>query len=607
MSDREQFAATDDAQVSTAGSDQVSGRDQENGDALGVAMTSAGSLLEQSGALADSAASEAAEPTTAAWPDKAHGEDFTAESQETADAKGAPGPPSGPAPWLLGMLQTVSLLVAAVAGGYAVLLALGGRPALLWPLSPALFQPVALMLGGVLLLGVLGTLLTGLAASRARDRYQKSEAVIAGLAALDLAGRQNWTGDWLSSCPEVETFLTSVRYAYDRQQSKLARQIGLEGELFRLEKSIAQRTRQDLDARFDNPAAASLAETVCCLFDEGAQAQQKLEASERKLAAAGPDLCQTIQESAVWNNSALDRLNVQVAALVRQIPALEKVALTAQQADRQNATAETAKALDSLKQKLAQLPATENGETLDGLARSVKTLVDKGGKLAIHGASEVARLGAKGKSLLTLTEELQHLVTEFRAAATQMEAFAKNQQRTTKVVGEIRGQVAALASASGSDEHSSPNWQELSGLAQKTLAALRQGGSELSSLPSGFNDQSDRLSRLGQTCAELTGTPFVCDKSAAGPAVDLEVERFNPFASAGSDGSPALSAPAPSPLMSPAATGAATQPPLPQAGDRVYDLSEFDAVALDNQEVTAGAEVEERIYELAEFGAVALS
>jgi hypothetical protein len=56
-------------------------------------------------------------------------------------------------------------------------------------------------------------------------------------------------------------------------------------------------------------------------------------------------------------------------------------------------------------------------------------------------------------------------------------------------------------------------------------------------------------------------------------------------------------APAPTPIAS-------AEPDLPQQEERVYDLSEFGAVAVD--EDAAGAETVERIYDLAEFGAVGM-
>ena len=81
---------------------------------------------------------------------------------------------------------------------------------------------------------------------------------------------------------------------------------------------------------------------------------------------------------------------------------------------------------------------------------------------------------------------------------------------------------------------------------------------------------------------------------AAGPATPAE-------APAAPAPSPAIPAETPLGLRAVPAT-----PDLSDADDRVYDLAEFDAVALDG-EPEAAPEDEERVYDLSEFGAVALA
>lgn len=84
-----------------------------------------------------------------------------------------------------------------------------------------------------------------------------------------------------------------------------------------------------------------------------------------------------------------------------------------------------------------------------------------------------------------------------------------------------------------------------------------------------------------------------------------------PAAPAAPDAAPAVRAASPAATATPAEAppglrAVPAAPGLPEADDRVYDLAEFGAVALDG-EPEAASEDEERVYDLSEFGAVALA
>jgi hypothetical protein len=62
----------------------------------------------------------------------------------------------------------------------------------------------------------------------------------------------------------------------------------------------------------------------------------------------------------------------------------------------------------------------------------------------------------------------------------------------------------------------------------------------------------------------------------------------------------------PESAASPLQDAPADESPLHPGGERVYDLSEFDAISLREEEPVADDEAD-RIYDLSEFGAVALN
>lgn len=111
-------------------------------------------------------------------------------------------------------------------------------------------------------------------------------------------------------------------------------------------------------------------------------------------------------------------------------------------------------------------------------------------------------------------------------------------------------------------------------------------------------DESEREQPTRPAAFEPMGlTERRSQAPAAGPAM--------PAAAAGLPASPA--APPAIPAETPPGLRAApAAPDLSEADDRVYDLAEFGAVALDG-EPEAAPEDEERVYDLSEFGAVALA
>jgi hypothetical protein len=306
--------------------------------------------------------------------------------------------------------------------------------------------------------------------------------------------------------------------------------------------------------------------------------------------------------------------------------------------------------LAAVREEFSILPAADTSETIGSIAENIKDLVSKGGNLAIKAATGVAALGPQGQDLLGLTQELQSIVTEFRAAATRLEALFVNQEKAANVLGSMRQKLDGVKNTIKPDPQAQQAWQSMNSGLTDLAETLRGVASAFSEMSPEFNSQTENLNKLGRECAQLTGGRFdaaSCTESA--PVDGLAVERFEPFARAdvtpaspirsdspfvvpaeepgflaaepvrrrapGLEGAPPLMEPQVPPIAATLRPSAPPPPVPPQAPtedsllveheDRVYDLSEFDAVDLDKESTSDEAE-ENRIYDLAELGAVAL-
>jgi hypothetical protein len=183
------------------------------------------------------------------------------------------------------------------------------------------------------------------------------------------------------------------------------------------------------------------------------------------------------------------------------------------------------------------------------------------------------------------------------------------------------------------------------------LTNLKAVTQNLSEFPTQFDEQTNKLNGLGARSAELTGAsyescvPTGCEdidltvpEPTRGIEPEIRVEPFGPMSpeptsTTGATGvppgifQPAVDDSLTDPALQPETEESAPdqqavrtegssddampdsplpeQPILSSQEDRVYDLAEFDAVALEDDDAAVAAEAD-RIYDLEELGAVAL-
>jgi tetratricopeptide (TPR) repeat protein len=662
MSDREDFVAEgrdDGLTVQPLGEGESANVSTLDFAAGGLKNADSLSILDgEFGAGQESAPpdSEADETLTPGWQDDP-GQAPEAEDEMETDAAPVPSPPrrrGGFNPVGLGLLSFVSSLVAVLAAACAILTLTSGTildaPQFLRKDLIELQWPAA-MFAGALLLALLGAALVGHAVARGRRRYEVAEELLQKVGSLDPNDRDTWADPVLQEHPVLGRFLSELGQTTERKDIKLAGFIGLEGEVFRLEKSLAEGSRGDLAGRYDHQGVSRLADEILRLWDERQQVSREVTSLGGKLSDGGARLCNGLQEAANWNSAALDRLHVQLAALEKLAPSLKQLNQDVRHLARERQDIASLKGtLGAVREEFSILPAADSSETIGSIAENIKDLVSKGGSLAIKAATGVAALGPQGQELLGLTQELQSIVTEFRAASTRLEALFVNQEKAANVMASMRQKLDGVKNTIKPDPQAQQAWQSMnSGLADLT-ESLRGVAAAFGGLSPEFNTQTEHLNQLGRGCAALTGGRFApAASSESAPTDGLAVERFEPFARADmTPGSPTRAgspfvvpaeepgvpadvpvrrmAPglqAASPLLEPQVPPIAAtpkpSPPPPQAPrqaptkdsslveeeDRVYDLSEFDAVDLDQEPASADAE-EDRIYDLQELGAVAL-
>ncbi|MFH1842406.1 MAG: hypothetical protein ABIF77_04310 [bacterium] len=437
------------------------------------------------------------------------------------------GPASVPSRGSLVVIYLLSLLVSAVAAAYAVLVALQGQWQQLWPLDSGLYQDIGMVVGGVFVLGALGSVMLSRSAALARKRYRQAETVAERIAALDPANEQSWCETWEQSPPGVGAFLKAVSETMERQRSKLDRYLGLKGELFRLEKTITCGLRDEVEGPYDNPAVARLGEASAKLFDAAAAAGAEQAARQGHCQGTDAVVAEGLRQVHFWNQNTAELLVQQHQAMSHLIPELKRL----------------------------------RGE------------IRNGPQLA-------ERLGHATQYAQEISDRLAKLPEEF-----------EGQTERVRKLGDA--------------------WTELSGtdIAWKDPDVEPMTDLGIERFDPFVKQPADQEGPAGT--AELTGYhPDHLDPFASGTS-DLEsVTTFTGVVKSGYDSpfavneteSPAKVAT----LVSEQSAASMIEPALPETEERIYDLAEFDAVALD-EELLAGNSTEERIYELAEFGAVALN
>jgi hypothetical protein len=357
-----------------------------------------------------------------------------------------------------------------------------------------------------------------------RETVVHQEAVLDAVRNLDAENPDSWRDEQLQDDPDLAAVTSGLVGHLNLQQAKLSRYVGLEGELHRLEKAMAEESTADLAATWENPAAGSLADQASRLLAAREEAARQTRAAQEVAGDQGTDLVSGLREAQLWSGqtreqmgqhgAVLERLARQLARLGEQLP---------QDGGDQARRERLQQALAAVQQELAGVPARTAEEAPTASALGV--LVERASRLAFQIAMEVARLGAKGERLLPLTQDLEELTTELRAAADTGAADGPADDPRDRALEAIRGRIAELDPAAlgpAPDTEAAAAVDALTPDVQRTAGGLAQ-------LAQGCADQARRLEALLRLAGEVTGV----DPDAADPPADggLPVERFDPFAS----------------------------------------------------------------------------
>lgn len=551
-------------------------------------------------------------------------------------------------PWLPGALSAL-LVVCAAAGAFVA-----ARGGIRGPLDARGLVGLGLATGCALALAALAGWAVSTLAARYQREHQRHRALLTRLGTLDLDSDSGWQDASLRVESDLLRFLDAVRTRDRLQRSALARAAVLEGELTRLGKGLLDGERSAVTEVYEMPLVGRAASGAALLHEEIDRLRVAQAELEARLHEAGGQATAAAAEARRWQAQTAGRLGALQVALQRVGADTQRLA---------GAFAEKLSALEeigrrgvpSLADVRGALPADAAGAQAGQLtqtAHAIKDLVARGGSLAIQTALEVTRLGERGETLFPLTESLKSLVTEFQGIATRLEKAARDQETTGSALARAQAQMDEITAAAGRDIPEPEAWRRGATRAGELRTALVRVGADADALVQAFAEQGSRLEALAGALSELTGVP--CEEIAApapatggfeiesfgGPA--MGVEEITAAVRAPAPAAPAAAAPVehlfttiarPSPAPAPAAPARPLagsifapeeprfdvgEPPAPAApvapaetAERIYDLAEFGAVALDDAPAAAApapptpAE-DEHIYDLYELGAVAL-
>jgi hypothetical protein len=547
----------------------------------------------------------------------------------------------------MGILFTVSILVAGVGVGGAILLVQGVHPASLWQPQNLLqidqllnfadhpLNILYMVTMGIVFLALLGSYKMSKAAVEANARTREAENMLDRLTALSLDKQEEWQSQEFKEFPPAEAFVIRTLGAWRLQKARQKRLMGVEGELHRLEKALNTNSRSDLTGRFDHPAVGRLADEMIRYFDARDTAVRKLEDYESQELEFNTNFMDSLKDSREWNGATLDQLGVQCASLDDLAGQMDDLAKHVEKLSvDDSATQGLTDIIEGIRRDIARQSSGSLAD--DQMTTDLNDLVDRGSKLAFKIAMEVARLGPRGERLLPMSQSLEDLTTGFRQLTDRV-----NDQDTgpsgAQALKSVHKKLDTLAALITQDDQSP--WQDLVDEVQDFGPALE-----------GFNEQEDRLVRLGTSYAKVTGAEFdsnsiprkdssdapvatlniTGDRVPAGPTDEsLSPEPPSPFAT--SDGpilpqedfqqsdsdfrSPII------PEMEPADDGMedtleVSRPeskprfsltpepsgdmPLPEEEETVYDLEDFTASPVTDP----GSSEVEQTFDLSDFGAV---
>jgi len=439
----------------------------------------------------------------------------------------------------LGFMFGTAILVSALGLASAVALLTGVDPLSLWnPSGLTAFdqvinfqdhpQNLLYLVGvGILLLMVLGSAAVARSARSTNARLATAEDMLAKVTALRLENEDAWAPPAFKADPECASFVAETLGSWRMQQSRQKRLLGLEGELHRLSKSVADGTSAGPAGRFDNPAVGAVSDEFTRLMDELASAHKIAEEAVNKDQDTAESTMELLQDARTWNHATLDSLGVQGAALEQ---VAQKVGLLAAKVSE---ASEGSGGQQGLVDDLKALADQPGGGTVQGAAAAaaeLDQLVEKGSKLAFQIAMEVARLGQRGERLLPMTKALEGLTTSFRQAAAGLKT--EDEGTPPSDTGKADGLEAVIARL---ETNAQTNWAELGQLAAELGPRAGNVSEGLGDLADGFNLQEDRLRHLGSRLSDLTGLEFKAEDLKAGradnpPEGSLKLASSDPFA-----------------------------------------------------------------------------
>ncbi len=541
---------------------------------------------------------------------------------------------------MLGVSHGLLMALAALTLGAGALTAAGGAPESLFdfsgfrdPLTIGDFRlhPVNAFWFSTLV-ALIAAVLAGVGirryVSRLRAEIAAQDELLDAVCALDPDEPASWRREVILADADLAATTGNLLGHYHLQQAKLTRYVGLEGELHRLEKAMAEDSSTDLQGDWENPVAGSLADQAMRLLGARDAAVEASSQQQQAHAEQGPDLVAGLRDAHHWQAGAVEQVQHLGAALERLSRQLGKLSATVPgDQDHGRRFERLVQALTAVRDGLQSLPISGSGP-LEGVRAATEGLVERASRLAFQIAMEVARLGTKGERLLPLAQDLEELITELRTAFDKDKAAAEVDDPRERILATIRGRLGELE-PQVLERMAVP---ELPQMLAEMAPLAGDSAATLKKLLKNCGGQSARLRDLGQLAALLTGLPIDLSDATGEVGTGMLVERFDPFAGGQPEGglvADPFASSGTSIFDSPAgggdgfarailpgqedglfATPASRAAPfeldlaeaLPSPTEKVYDLEEFDAQLLPAEPTAAAPS--ETVHELSEFDAV---
>jgi len=436
----------------------------------------------------------------------------------------------------LGIVFSASILATVAGVGSASLLAVGVDPASLWQPEKLLawqnyldlernpLNVLALICLGVVALTLLGSHAIAKAASGANRRLRDAEEMLDRITVLRLENESEWQDAVFRAYPPAATFVSETLGAWRLRGSRQKHFTGLEGELHRLEKALADNSREDLTGRFDNPIAGRLSDQVIRYFDERAALSSEVNELRNKDQVATKDIACILQDARCWHDVAGQNLDWNSGAMARFAERLEEFSAELARTDKGTDPRAVFAAFKTDIQRIQKVDAAT-----PKFGDELTELVDKTSKLAFQIAMEVARLGPRGERLTPMTQALEDLTTEFRDLADQTGEQADPDQLWTERLAQLNKKLSELEAVVQSNNDTA--WREQ---VPKFGPAAAQLARNLTDINTSCGPQAERLTNLGSLFSEYAGTEFDPSELSSGnpdnpPAGVLFIERQMPF------------------------------------------------------------------------------